>query len=98
MSSKILMVFLLGLALLATTGCFSSNVDKHWGEAFYGNYHKQIDAPELAEANATEPSPQGTDGRSAEDAMAGYRSAQRPGGGSQAPLPMIVTGSQSLGR
>ncbi len=98
MSRSIWTTALLGLALLLSSACHSSNVEKYWGEAFHANVRKQTDDPALATANASQPAPQGLDGRSAEAAMAGYRGAQQPGSGPSLPLPMIVTDTESLGR
>lgn len=97
MSRKITTTTLLAMALVLSA-CQASYVEKNWGEAFNANVRTQTDAPELATANASEPSPQGLDGRSADDAMNGYRAAQQPSAGPSLPLPMIVTGSESLGR
>ncbi len=75
----------------------TSNLDKHWGEAYRESVARMTDESEAAARNAEEPAPTGLDGASAEDTMGRHRQSQRGPAAPQLPLPMIVTNTKSLG-
>ena len=76
-------------------GCKHSAVAEHIGDSYRQAIARTIDDPEGSAINADEPGPLGVDGKTGEQVMGRYR-----GSGTKAPqlpLPMLVTGSDSLG-
>jgi hypothetical protein len=96
--NKTMSALILTLAVAGLVGCsHAGRVDQHFGEAYHEAIVRSTDDPEGSAANADQPAPSGTDGVTASQAIGRHRQGLQPGGAPTLPLPMIVTGSESLG-
>jgi hypothetical protein len=93
-------IFPILISILVTgfVGCSHPGaVERHFGDSYREALARTTDDPEGSAANADRPAPSGLDGTTASQVIDRHRETLQPASGPSLPLPMIVTGSDSLG-